>query len=229
MRFAAVVITCEHGGNRIPARWRGAFRGRAAAAALRSHRGWDPGALIVARLLAAALKAPLFFSTTSRLLVELNRSTHHARLFSEFSRGLSAEEKDDVVARYYQPYRDEVQGALAAMMRRRGAVLHLSSHSFTPVLGDEVRNADVGILYDSKRPLEKALAHALQDELRAVSDLRVRRNYPYNGASDGFTTYLRRCFPGDKYAGIELEMCQALAPRAYAKTLAQALCTVLSG
>jgi len=36
----------------------------------------------------------------------------------------------------------------------------------------------------------------------------VRRNYPYAGKNDGFTTYLRRRFPSDAYLGIELEINQ---------------------
>src|SRR5436305_13375521 len=38
-----LLITCEHGGNAVPERYRGAFAG--AARALASHRGYDPGAL----------------------------------------------------------------------------------------------------------------------------------------------------------------------------------------
>ena len=64
MRFGAILITCEHGGNQVPARWRARFRG--AGAVLSSHRGWDPGALGVARTLAKALGAPLVFAETSR-------------------------------------------------------------------------------------------------------------------------------------------------------------------
>jgi hypothetical protein len=40
--------------------------------------------------------------------------------------------------------------------------------------------------------------------------LRVRRNYPYRGVADGFTTALRRRFPADLYLGIELEVNQRL-------------------
>ena len=38
--------------------------------------------------------------------------------------------------------------------------------------------------------------------------LKVRRNYPYTGKSDGFTAYLRRRFPPAAYLGIELEINQ---------------------
>jgi predicted N-formylglutamate amidohydrolase len=80
----ALLITCEHGGNSVPPRWRPLFRGHRAL--LDSHRGWDPGALPIARALAREMNAPLIYSTISRLLVELNRSPHH-RVSSRSSRG----------------------------------------------------------------------------------------------------------------------------------------------
>src|SRR3954454_24119921 len=71
------LVTCEHGGNRIPARYRPLFAG--AEALLESHRGYDPGALQLGREIAAALDAPLVSANVSRLLVDLNRSIGHPR------------------------------------------------------------------------------------------------------------------------------------------------------
>jgi len=59
-----LVITCEHGGNRIPALYRGLFQ--AQQPLLDTHQGYDPGALVMARALAKALAAPLVASTVSR-------------------------------------------------------------------------------------------------------------------------------------------------------------------
>ena len=73
-----VIITCEHGGNRIPAPYRPLFRGMQAQ--LATHRGFDHGALVMARALAAAFKAPLISACVSRLLIDLNRSIGHPRL-----------------------------------------------------------------------------------------------------------------------------------------------------
>ena len=89
-----LVITCEHGGNRIPRPYRDLFQ--AHQALLDTHRGFDPGALIMARELATAFAAPLVASTVSRLLVDLNRSIGHPRLHYEAirkraSRGTSAD------------------------------------------------------------------------------------------------------------------------------------------
>ena len=103
----SLVITCEHGGNRIPAPYRQLFR--AHQALLDSHRGYDPGALTMARALAMAFAAPLVASTVSRLLVDLNRSVGHPRLHSEATRKAPAEMRERILKRYYQPYRAQAE------------------------------------------------------------------------------------------------------------------------
>lgn len=204
----AFLVTCEHGGNRVPARYRALFRGHEDL--LAGHRGYDPGALALARELAAALGAPLVVSTVSRLLVDLNRSLHHPRLFSAATRGAPAAVRAEIVARHYLPYRDEVARLVRDAAARGRRVVHVSAHSFTPVLDGVVRNADVGLLYDPARRGERALCQAWQRTLRELAPaLRVRRNYPYAGKSDGLTTHLRRLFPARAYAGVELEVNQS--------------------
>jgi predicted N-formylglutamate amidohydrolase len=202
------LITCEHGGNRIPPSYRHLFQGHEDL--LASHRGYDPGALTLARDLVRTLAAPLFLSTTSRLLIDLNRSPGHPRLYSEATRPLPAQARREIMARYYLPYRHRVEGWVAEAVARGKGVIHLSAHSFTPVLAGEVRKADVGLLYDPARPGELSLCRDWQAALRQTAPgLRVRRNYPYTGRSDGLTAQLRRRFPPEAYVGIELEVNQA--------------------
>lgn len=202
-----VLITCEHGGNRIPPRYRPLFVGFEAL--LQSHRGYDPGALAMARKFARLLSAPLFVSTTSRLLIDLNRSTGHPKLYSEATRNVPAAVRRDILDRYYLPYRTAVEAHIAAAIAHGDRVIHLASHSFTPVLDGVVRNADIGLLYDPARAGEAKLCRRWQAQLEArAPGLRVRRNYPYTGRSDGFTAWLRRRFPADCYVGIELEINQ---------------------
>ena len=98
-----VLITCEHGGNRIPAPYRLLFEGYGPL--LDTHRGYDMGALAMARELAAAFAAPLIAGTVSRLLVDLNRSLGHPRLHGEAIRGVPADVRARIVERYYAPYR----------------------------------------------------------------------------------------------------------------------------
>jgi predicted N-formylglutamate amidohydrolase len=201
------LITCEHGGKRIPPRYGSLFAGFEVL--LRSHRGYDPGALTVARELAKALAAPLFVSTTSRLLIDLNRSIGHPRLYSEVTRDVPVALRREILEQRYLPYRNRVETHIGEAIARGKRVIHLSSHSFTPVLDGAIRNADIGLLYDPARSGERELCRRWQTELRARAPaLKVRRNFPYSGTSDGFTAYLRRRFPADAYIGIELEINQ---------------------
>jgi predicted N-formylglutamate amidohydrolase len=205
----ALLITCEHGGNRTPLRYRGLFIGRRAL--LDSHRGYDPGALAVARALAGAFGAPLVTSTVSRLLVDLNRSIGHPQVFSAATRGMPAALRSRIVEQYYRPYRAEVERLVARPVSRGRRVIHISSHSFTPRLNGKVRRADIGLLYDPRRQGEAALSARWKASLAACApELRVRRNYPYVGKGDGLTSHLRRRFPPGRYVGIELEINQEI-------------------
>ncbi|HMO03629.1 MAG TPA: N-formylglutamate amidohydrolase [Kiritimatiellia bacterium] len=203
-----LVITCEHAGNRVPATYRALFSG--AAQRLASHRGWDPGALPLARALARAFGVPCHAVPWTRLLVEANRSPHHPAFWSDLTRSLPAAERARIVSLYWKPHRLAVRASVARALRAGRAVLHVSVHSFTPELDGAVRNADIGLLYDPRLAFEVRTVRAWQAALAAVDPgLRVRRNYPYRGVADGHTTVLRRVFP-DGYAGIELEVNQGL-------------------
>lgn len=232
-RIRSAVVSCEHGGNFIPARYRALFAGQDSL--LKSHRGYDPGALVLARELSKRLDCPLFYSHVSRLLVELNRSPHHPSLFSIVSRELDDTERTRVLQHYYAPHRKAVAAALRRALRKAGDVLHLSVHTFTPVLDGAARKADVGLLYDPGRLGERRFCHEWRASIRARNEiLRVRRNYPYLGKADGFTTWLRRELDTPRYVGVELEVNQGF-PLGDSRTwrwlrrlLAGSLCDVVS-
>lgn len=233
-----LMLSCEHATNAIPARYRHLFDGYRAKAALRGHRGCDIGALELAERLRWALGAQLFVAETSRLLIDVNRSLHHQRVFSEFSSPLSAAERLDVIDAYYRPYRRRIQHMVEQRLADGDVVLHISVHSFTPRLDGRTRNADVGLLYDSKRRCELQTSLALMRHLKAPegapmrffesTPLRVRRNYPYRGTADGLTTALRRRFTDGRYRGIELEINQRLLARhTVAEPLAMGIASAL--
>lgn len=202
-----LIITCEHGGREVPPPYAAQFAGHAEL--LESHRGWDPGALELAREMAAALNAPLYAATTTRLLIDLNRSIGHRQLYSEATRSLSRRERQAIVLQHYRPHRDAVEGAVARLVAAGARVIHIASHSFTPVMGGVVRSADVAWLYDPKRAGEPALARRWMKALaQRAPALRLRRNDPYRGHGDGLTKLLRSRFTEAAYVGIELEVNQ---------------------
>lgn len=202
------LLTCEHGGNDIPEEFLKDFQ--AANEILNSHRGYDPGALDLFHSL-EKLADFSNYSTKSRLLIELNRSPGHPQLFSEFLNHYSKVEKDDIISRYYLPYRTLIEDKIENWISKGEKVIHLSIHSFTPLLAGKIRKADIGLLYDPSRAAEKEFVKELKkDLLQRLPALHIRFNYPYLGTADGFTTYLRKKI-GGSYAGIELEVNQKFA------------------
>jgi predicted N-formylglutamate amidohydrolase len=176
---------------------------------LPTHRGWDPGALLLAREMAKRFSAPLYFETTTRLLVDLNRSVGTPDLHSEATRHLPLAERRAILERYYHPHRRRVDEAVAVIVATGDRVIHIASHSFTPELHGQVRTADIGLLYDPGRPGEVAFCTAWLAALKQRDpSLRLRRNYPYLGKSDGVAQVLRRRHPADRYLGVELEVNQ---------------------
>lgn len=209
MKRDQLLFTCEHAGHRVPRPYRRLFRG--ATEELRSHRGWDPGALTVARFLACELGRPLLSVRWTRLFVEANRSPTHPRIWSDFTKCLPKSERQCILERWWRPHRQAVEASVAARVARGQRVVHVAVHSFTPELGGEVRNAEVGFLYDSRRSDERGFCRRWALVLRRIApELRVRFNYPYLGSADGLTTWLRRLHAERRYLGIELEVNQRL-------------------
>jgi len=212
----ALVLTCEHASAAVPRTLPAAAREAlsSARAQLATHRGSDVGALVLARTLERATGAPLFAGRATRLAIDLNRSVGRRTAFSPWTRGLDAETREALVDDLWRPFRAEVRAELDARIATGATALHLSVHSFTPKLRGAVRAFDVALLFDPKRPRERAFADRWLAELARVRpDLRLRRNAPYRGDADGHTTALRRALPAARYLGIELEISQRF-PRA---------------
>lgn len=200
-----LLLTCEHGGHSIPKKYQSRFTDHETV--LKTHRGYDLGAHDIFKHL-----QPLFDDAKSnmmtRLLIDYNRSLHHRNLFSEFTKTLSADEKQNLINHCYLPYRMAIEKTIKNHIEQGETVLHLSIHSFTPTLNNIERHCDIGLLYDSSNNNEKEFCKQLKIEINKLKPhLNVRFNYPYSGKADGFTTYLRKCFP-NHYLGIELEINQ---------------------
>lgn len=147
------IFTCEHGGNNIPNEYKYLFK--AHRPLLKTHRAYDIGILEIFKEFVKHFNGESFYSETSRLLIELNRSLHHQNLFSEITRILDNEAKQRIINNYYKPYRDKVENGIVDLINQNNKVIHISFHSFTRELNGVTRKTDIGLLYDSKSTFEK--------------------------------------------------------------------------
>lgn len=205
-----LIITCEHAVNTIPDEYHPLFHPHEHR--INSHEGFDIGALDIAEALQATFsQAHLICATASRLLIDCNRSLHHTNCFSSISKQLDTEAKHLVINEFYTPFRQQTIEYMHHYIAQNLTVLHLSIHSFTPILNNAVRNTDIGLLYDPKHKMEKNLATCWRRQIKTIApEYRVRMNYPYKGISDGFKTFLRTQFPINSYIGLEVETNQIL-------------------
>ncbi len=199
------ILTCEHGGAEIPEEYTYVFAKDAGV--LKTHRGYDIGAFEMFELMRAVKADSSYFSTTSRLLVELNRSLKHKALFSEFTKPLQKIVRKHILAKYYTPYRNTVYAKIYKWISKGYRVIHISVHTFTPIMNDKERAVDIGLLFDPKKKSEKDFCMEWKKEMKLLDDsFKVKFNEPYLGKSDGFTTFLRKEFDSACYSGIELEV-----------------------
>lgn len=201
------VISCEHAVNTVPPNYQPLFEKESAL--LNTHRGIDFGALDSAKALSKALHAPLIQAQATRLLIDCNRSLSNPACFSSITKPLSKTLRQDIIDTWYRPYRKQVMEHLEKMIAHYGVVIHLSMHSFTPVLHGEIRKGDLSFLYDPKRSGERKIVQSLLSAMKEQAPhFHVRRNYPYKGISDGLTSALRKQWSDAQYIGIEIEFNQ---------------------
>ena len=136
-------------------------------ALLQTHRGYDAGALALAERPGQG---------AGRALVRLHHQPPADRpqplhrpsapvLRGHAGSARQGSQRD--TGKYYLPYRNKVEADIAAAIARGSRVIHIASHSFTPVLDGAVRNADIGLLYDPARRGEVELCRRWQAQLRA--------------------------------------------------------------
>lgn len=222
MNKSIIIITAEHAGNHVPAKFEGLFKGFEEV--LLSHRGWDVGSYETANFMAENLEAQFHYQKLSRLIIEMNRSLHHGQLFSEFTDGLSQDEKQTLINDYYTPYRDQVERNIANLINSGNTIIHLSIHSFTPVFEGIERKVDVGLLCDATITNELQFCYVYKAKLQSqLEQMTININDPYDGAADGFTTYLRTQFSSNNYLGIEVEINQKFVNTSFQESITQAL------
>ncbi|MBR4784246.1 MAG: N-formylglutamate amidohydrolase [Fibrobacter sp.] len=230
-----LMLTCEHASNRLPAAFKKFVPADVQQTHRAYDIG---ALMLFRKLVKFAKPEFYSEGKFSRLFVDLNRTITNKSVFSEYygaleDRDKTAKSSVNTAAKmkaqataYWKEYRENVEKFVASSLSspkrtatkqkhaagKKGAeeadIVHLGIHSFTPVLNGNVRNTDIGILYDPSRPLERTYANVIKDEIkRLYPHMKVRFNYPYKGSSDGLTTALRKKF-GPRYVGIEIEINQ---------------------
>lgn len=198
---ARICLVCEHASAFIPE----ALGGLGLAPQDRySHAAWDPGALAVARHLAAALDAPLVASRVSRLVHDCNRPARSPEAMPARTelveipgnRDLDAASRAARAEAVYRPFSETLAKVLAGFDSPPALV---TIHSFAPVWFGTPRNVELGLLHDSDDRLARRMMH------HAPEALRTELNAPYS-AQDGVThTLARHAIPmGCENAMIEL-------------------------
>ena len=178
------VISCDHATNTVPAFVNHGDLGLPQSD-MERHIAFDPGALGVARALAAALDAPVVWSNFSRLVIDPNRGEDDPTLLMKLydgslipaNRYATANDLELRLAQCYRPY----HAALAKRMLRPGAIL-VSVHSFTPQLRNRPKRPwQIGILSAHDR----RLSDPLLSRLARQPDLIIGDNEPYVGHLPG--------------------------------------------
>ena len=186
------VLICDHASNFLPARF-GTLG--LAGQDLTRHIAWDPGALPVARAMAAALDAPLVESRVSRLVIDCNRPLDAPDLISSVSEttvvpgnaDLSQQERAERVALSWTPFHDAIEALVEERLAEGRETWLVSVHSFTPVYKGIDRPWHIGIIHDDDRRLAAPMIAALQ----SVDGITVGINEPYSPADRVYFTLER--------------------------------------
>ena len=188
------VLICDHASNFVPPPY-GTLG--LAEPDLDRHIAWDPGALPVARRMAAVLDATLIESRISRLVIDCNRALAAPDLILEVSvsenivvpanQRLSAEEREARIALSWRPFHNAIEAVVDARRAVGRDTVLVSVHSFTPLFKARQRPWQIGILHDD----DVSLAAPLIAALEGVGGLTVGDNEPYSPADGVYYTLER--------------------------------------
>lgn len=225
---SAVMLTADHAGRAIPRRLSGLGLGDRV---LDTHVAWDLGVAGLARLLSARLDAFLILHNYSRLVVDANRPpdapdsivSHSEAAAIAANANLSPDERQQRLDALFHPYHHRIAAELEARRGRGQPSVLVTLHSFTPVLGADVRPWHVGVLYGR----DDRLARRIRQGLEAEDGLLVGDNQPY-AVSDASDYTLVVHGEGRRIPHVELEIRQdLLATEAARQAWAQRLAGVL--
>lgn len=218
-----LVLTCEHADNVLPEGIEPAERERQW---LEEHWGWDIGAADLVRAMAEMEDGTAVLSRYSRLMCDPNRALHEDDLIRThvgdepitFNQNLSREEVRGRIERYHEPYHEAVDRHLEAQVERNPDLFLVSVHTFTPILRNERRGMEIGLLFDHDQPY----ATSFVDPIREVG-FDVALNEPYSGL-DGMIYSVKRHGTNHRVRHLEIEVRNDLvATRSGAESVAARL------
>jgi predicted N-formylglutamate amidohydrolase len=224
-----VIFVCEHASNHIPGSWGSLGLSEAQRQA---HIAWDPGALGLARGLAARLDATLIHAPVSRLVYDCNRAPDMPGAMPVRSEihdipGNARISPDERLARteaVYLPWATGLHGLIARRIALGRRPVVITIHSFTPVFHGRPRTVEFGIIHDA----DARLAVAILDAARLKSQLRSELNAPYSAADDVTHTLRLHATPyGLPNAMLEIRN-DLIATPAAQEAMAEALAPVLN-
>ncbi|MCT0206845.1 N-formylglutamate amidohydrolase [Synechococcus sp. CS-1332] len=225
---SAVLLTADHAGRAIPRRLAGLGLDDRV---LDTHVAWDLGVAGLALLLSARLDAFLILHNYSRLVVDANRPPdapdsivcHSEAGAIAANANLAPAERQQRLEEIFHPYHRRIGAELEARRVRGQPSVLVTLHSFTPVLGADVRPWHVGVLYGR----DGRLARRIRQELERECGLPVGDNEPY-AVSDASDYTLVAHGERRRIPHVELEIRQdLLATEAGQKEWAQRLAGVL--
>lgn len=222
------LITCEHATAIVPpplnasaedVRW------------LQTHWGYDIGAAEISRALHENTGSTAILSQFSRLVCDPNRGDDHPHWIRteveghplSFNVSLDEDERARRKRLYHDPYHQAIDDLLTRRLKQGGGdVLLFSVHTFTPVLGVDVRAMETGVLFDDYEPVARRFARELEAE-----GFSTALNEPYSGRT-GLIYSAQRHGRNHNVIYLELEVRQDLvgtpkAARAVGARVAAAL------
>jgi predicted N-formylglutamate amidohydrolase len=225
-----LILTCEHADYQVP-KFIFASQHNLSKEILKSHRGWDQGALALAKAIQPQLFAKLFSFVFTRLLVDANRTVEGPEDLPKFSREFTSQEKQKLV-QLHRRYRSQLYGHVKTEVKKQRPILILSIHSFTPVLYGQRRKTDIGLLFRPKIAKELAFAKKLRSHLKnnvATGSFNIHMNLPYRGFTDCcLNDVLDQHLKNQNVNGLFLEVNQRLLQRPHQiRQLGDALSTAI--
>ena len=200
-----ILLVCDHASRAVPRALAGLGLDDVA---LSRHIGWDIGAAELTRRLALRLDAPAVLAGYSRLVIDLNRPPGDPQSILAVSdgvavpgnAGLCAAAQEERAEAFHWPYHHAVDQAFARLRRQGPEPLFFSVHTFTPSLGGEDRQWDLGVLWNR----DPRMAVPLIDILRETAGLCVGDNQPYSGKDIAYTLNLHAGVAGLAHCAIEV-------------------------